>query len=374
MKKICYITTIAGSIKAFFIPQLQFLQKRGYQVSVISSPDRPELAEELGKEIRYIPIDIPRGISIIGMLRATINLKSHFKREKYNLIQYSTPNASFCAAIAGKLAGIPRRNYHLMGLRYLGANGLLKIILKMIEKTTCKLSTSIECVSKSNLKMAIEEGLFKPEKGTVVWNGTSGGVDIEKYDINKRDQYRRIIREQLLIGEDELVFGFAGRITRDKGAEELLQAFTKTQNAKLLMIGTIEQPLDMTLLDQAKSDNRIIFTGCVSDIEKYYCAMDVLILPSYREGFGMVIAEAAAMGTPAIVSSIPGPIDAIKPGITAITVEPRNITQLQDAMEMCIEGKFIADPFECSHFIKETFDSRELCQKIYERKEELLSE
>ena len=191
--KICYVTTLSVSIKAFFVPQLKYLSENGYDVTVICSPDEG-LSAILGEGIRYIPVEIPRGINLFGSLRAIRALKRIFKEEKFDLVQYSTPNAALYASIAAKSVKTKVRNYHLMGLRYLGESGLKRKVLNFLEKTACKNSTHIECVSPSNLALAEGEGLFPKGKGVVVWNGSSGGLDTERFDFAKRSEYRKEIR------------------------------------------------------------------------------------------------------------------------------------------------------------------------------------
>ena len=374
MKRICYIVTLGRTIDAFFIPQLKHLAENGFDVSVVCTDDNSNLREKLGDSVHFIPMNIPRGIAVIGMVEAIRNLRWLFKREKYDLIQYSTPNAAFCSAIAGKQAGIQKRNYHLMGLRYLGENGILKKVLKEIEKATCSLSTSIECVSHSNLKMAIEDGLFPAEKGTVVWNGSSGGVDLTYFDYKKRNVYRKEIRRKHGLSDEDFVFGFVGRITRDKGINEILDAYYQLSQGKLLMVGGIEgeESLNHALFHRSKEDSNIIYAGHVTEVEKYYCAMDVLLLPSYREGFGNVVIEAAAMGTPAIVSNIPGPIDAIEKGVTAYTVEPKNSLDLKAKMERIMRGDYQQMGVSALKYVETHFDSRILCEKIVDRKINLI--
>lgn len=257
--KLCYIVTIPATICAFFIPQLKFLAEHGYDVSVICSQDH-ELQQELGESVHYIPINIPRGLSLFGSLKAIKSLYITIKRNRFDFVQYSTPNAAFCASIASKLAGVKVRNYHLMGFRYLGAAGVGRTILKMIEKISCALSTSIECVSESNLKLGIQENIFDRGKATVVWNGSTGGVDLSRFDYSKRVEWRQQVRSELGYREDDFVFGFVGRITRDKGINEILEAFSTCRDgAKLLLVGAEEglDTLDQTLLENARQDPNI---------------------------------------------------------------------------------------------------------------------
>lgn len=374
MIKICYVVTIPLTIESFFIPQLQYLASNGFDVTVVCSNDS-SLQEKLGESIRFYPIDIPRGISVGGSIYAIKALTHFFKKEKFDLVQYSTPNAAFYSSIAAKRADCKVRNYHLMGLRYLGASGIGRIVLKTLERIACNNSTSIECVSKSNMEMGIKEGLFPKEKVIVVWNGSTGGVDLSRFDYNNRAQWRREVRSVLGYNENDFVYGFVGRITRDKGINELLKAyFSLNTDAKLFLIGNMEgeQTLDSGLLEWARECPNVQFHDVVSDIERYYAALDVLVLPSYREGFGNVVIEAGAVGTPAIVSNIPGPIDTIDEGQTALTVEVKNASDLAEKMKMIREIHYKAMGQNAARFAKEKFDGEMLCKKILERKQQLL--
>lgn len=376
MKKICYITTIALTIRSFFIPQLKFLSEKGYDVSVICSPD-DSLQSELGTSIKYIPIKIERGVSISTLIESIKELIKVFKRERFDIVQYSTPNAAFCASVAAYICGVRIRNYHLMGLRYLGFKGAIKQVFKLLEKATCAMSTHVECITQSNLDMCVSDKLFKREKAVVIWNGSTGGVDIVRFDADKRDIWRVQVRKELNIEESEFVFGFVGRITRDKGINEILSAYRYLEHkCKLLIVGGDEgvSTLDKELWKYAIDNDNIIILRSVNDIERYYAAIDILLLPSYREGFGMVVAEAAAMGTPAIVSDIPGPIDVVKDGETAVKVTVQDSKSLLDAMSFFVNNKEKCKEMSsaCVKWIAEKFDSRVLCQKIYERKEKLL--
>ena len=374
-RKICYVTTIALSIRAFFIPQLRYLAENGYDVTVICSPDE-RLQKELGENIRFIPVSIARGISPATLLGSILSLKRVFQKEKFDIVQYSTPNAAFCASVAAWLAGIRIRNYHLMGLRYLGMKGVARAVFKYIEKLTCQLSTHIECITKSNMELAINEHIFKRNKATIVWNGSTGGVDLSRFSALKREAFRVDVRKELKIADDDFVFGFVGRITRDKGINEILSAFYKLdRNCKLLIIGDKEDDtVDADLWKRAIDCDNIIIIESVSDIERYYAAIDVLLLPSYREGFGMVIAEAAAMGTPAIVSNIPGPVDVVKDGETAFFVNVKDADNLREKMELFLDTLDLNAKMKnnCVSFITERFDQEILNKKILDKKNKLL--
>ena len=374
--KICYVVTIPTTIRAFFIPQLKYLAEHGYDITVVCGQD-DKLQQDLGDNICYTPVDMPRGFSLFGSLKAIKLLYNVFKRSRFDLVQYSTPNAALYASIASKLAGVKRRNYHLMGFRYLGASGIGRAFLKGIEKISCMLSTSIECVSDSNLKLGIQEKVFEAEKATVVWNGSTGGVDLKRFDYAQRNVWRNEIRTQLSLADDDFIFGFVGRITKDKGIDEILEAFFQCESAaKLLFVGSEEglDTLDQHLFEKARSAPDVIFQGPVADVERYFAAIDVLLLPSYREGFGNVVIEAAAMGTPAIISNIPGPIDTVVKDKTALVVSVKDVCELKQAMELVQTLDYKEMGESAADFVSSHFDCEKMNEKILQRKDKLLGD
>ena len=373
MKKICYVVTVPITIRAFFVPQLQYLAEHGFEVHVICSED-DELQELLGEKIKYIPLNMQRGISVGGTIKAIKQLTRIFKKEKYDLVQYSTPNAAFNASIASRISKTKIRNYHLMGLRYEGDQGIKRTVLKAMEKISCKLSTHIECVSNSNMEIALRDNIFPRSKATIVWNGSTGGVDLERFDYRKRELWRTELREKFGYKSTDFIYGFIGRITKDKGINELLEAFFKINDgSKLFLIGNIEdeKKLDKKLWNRATANSDILIHEAVSDIEKYYALIDVLVLPSYREGFGNVVIESGAVGTPAIITDIPGPIDTIISGETALSVSPQNAKELECSMRKIQVLDYSNMGVKAIKFVSSHFECGELNKRILERKNKL---
>lgn len=265
------------------------------------------------------------------------------------MVQYSTPNAACYASIAAKIAKVPVRLYCQWGIRYVGMNGVSRKVFKTIEKIVCRNSTNIRAVSPMNKAFAISEGLYPEEKAVVVGNGGTIGVDMKRYDISKKEEYRMSIRSQYGISNDAFVYGFVGRVSADKGCTELLTAFqniTKgNTDAKLFIVGPMEDNCGVSskLLDWARKSDQVVMTGMVegAKMNEYYSAMDVLVHPTYREGFGMVLQEAGALGVAMITTKIPGASEVMENGVSCLLVEPQNVLELETVMkELIIDREY----------------------------------
>ena len=344
MKKICICTTVSITLKSFVLPTAEYLHREfGYDVTLICNPDT-DFEKSLPDFIHFIPVKMSRGVDISGV-KAVADFIKIFKREKFDMVQYSTPNAACYASIAAKICNVPKRLYCQWGIRYSGLSGTSRKIFKFIEKTVCKNSTHIRAVSPLNKEFAVAEGLYKPEKAKVVGNGGTIGVDSTVYDINQKSKWRKELRKKYGIADKDFVFGFSGRISVDKGCGELLRAFLDISknypDAKLFVVGPFEEDcgIEKSLIDLAKSCKNIIFTGSVPNNKmfEYYSVMDVLVHPTYREGFGMVIQEAGALDIPAITTKIPGASEVMENGVSSVHIEPKNSAELIIAMKGLLE-------------------------------------
>lgn len=346
MKKVCMITTVSLTLKVFVVETAKYLHKQcGYDVTLICDNDE-EFKNSLPNYIHYIPIHMARGVDITGV-KSIVDFIKVFREEKFDMVQYSTPNAACYASIAAKIAKVPVRLYCQWGIRYVGISGISRKIFKAIEKLVCRNSTDIRAVSPMNKAFAVSEGLYPEEKAVVVGKGGTIGVDMKRYDISKKPEYRSAIRKQYGIPNEAFVYGFAGRVSADKGCTELLTAFQKitesVPDAKLLIVGPMEDncgvPVD--LLDWARKSEQVVMTGMVdgSNMNEYYSAMDVLVHPTYREGFGMVLQEAGALGIAMITTKIPGASEVMEDGVSCLLVEPKDVSELESAMKKLITDR-----------------------------------
>lgn len=380
MKKICFITTIPLTIESFILKFAIYLhEETNWDISFICDND-VDFANRLPEYIHYYPVNMKRGVSLSGV-NAMLEMKKIFEKEKFDLIQYSTPNASLYAALAGTIAKVPIRLYCQWGMVYVGFSGIKRLIFKLEEKFVCALSTWIEPDSKSNLEFAHSENLYPESKGSVIWNGSACGIDLNKFDITKKVEYRNNIRLKYGISKDAFVFGFVGRITKDKGINELFTAFRRLnqeyKNVYLLLVGPEEgdDTIVKELYEWSENCINVIYSGYTNVVEQYLSAMDCYVLPSYREGFGMGVVEAEAMGVPVIVTNIPGPINAMKKEETGLVVNKADSDGLKKAMMHLYENKDIQREYGLNgyKYVKECFEQKQLFEKILDDRKKLLS-
>lgn len=346
MKKICFVTTIGSTFKSFLHDfSVYLVEKCGYDVTFICNDD-DSMRSYCTEHIHYIPVSMKRGISLDG-LTAIKQLIRIFKEQKFDIVQYATPNASLYASIAANIAGVKNRLYTHWGSRYMGFEDRLRhFVFKTLEKITCSNSTIIETESFSLMEYSIKDGLYPKEKASVIWTGSACGVKLENYDLTQRESWRKEIRAKYNISEDCIVFGWCGRITRDKGHNELFYAFKQLSetntNVRLLMVGAYDNvdTIDEELLHWAQNCDKVIFTGRVPNelVPMMYSAMDVFCSLSYREGFGLVVIEAAAMKLPGIVTDVPGQVDTIVKGETGLLVPAKDVDAVVKAMEYYVNN------------------------------------
>ena len=382
MKRICIITTMWSSINNWIKPFLNEYNARNIDVTVVCNMDQ-SYEKELKAQFPFVhtfPIGFPRGINLFGSLKSIVALYKFFRKEKFDLVQYSTPNASMYAAVASKMAKIPVRLYCQWGMVYVTMTGIKRMIFKNIEKMVCKFSTEVQPDSNGNLQFCREEGFYDEKKSQVIWNGSAKGLDLTAFDITKKEKFSAEIKEKYNIPGDAPVIGFVGRLGREKGCNELFRAFKSIKerypSAKLLFVGPIEKEdsIEPELLDYFWKSDDIVKTDRVSHIEKYTSAMDVFVLPSYREGFGMSVIEASAMEVPVVVTKYPGPSSAMEDGVTGFSVSVKDDLELGNAIMKLLNDKNLRINLGINgrKYVEERFEQRVFIQKYMDNRMKLL--
>ena len=334
MKKICFISTVDITLNSFVIPVAEEFKKKGFQVYLLADMS-DAFFQKYSPLYTCYNVKMERGVDFKRIFTVIKIFVDIFRKEKFDLIQYATPNASLYASIAGVIANIPIRVYCQWGIRYVGFSGLKRSFFKMLEHITCKLSTSIRPASEKNREFAIQENLYNKEKSKVIGNGGAVGIDIWNYPIEEKSDLRKEVCEKYPVLNNKFIFGFVGRLEKDKGVGELLTAFIRLakedETIALLIVGSIDKYDSNfeSLLKDAKKCKNIIFTGFSREVPKLMAAMDVYVHPSYREGFSYVIQQAMSMGVPILTTDIPGPSEVIENESSGFLVPPRDTDSLE---------------------------------------------
>lgn len=373
----CALTTISLNMRSFVMPAALHLAHNGYDVTIGCKRD-DVFAKSVPEELTYLPLDIERGFSCKGTIAGIRQLYRFFKKNKIQMVEYGTENVAFCGSVAAWLARVPVRIYNHWGARYVGyPNGMARSFSKFIEKTCAQLSTVVRQSSELNRQMCIADRIYKESKVKVLGYGGTVGADFSRFDITRKDEWNKVFRKKFGIGENDFVFGDICWVRRDKGSNELISAFKKLnrRDAWLVFIGDIydEDPVEKELLDWAKSSDRVIFTGRVLDVEHYVAGFDVLVHPSYREGLGMVLQEAGAMGIPCITTDIPGPKEFGIPGETGLLVKSMDTDDLLEKMQDLYEDREKLTRFSTATYqmVKDRYERGVMVQRILEDRNEL---
>jgi len=321
--------------------RLQTLREAGFRVSLLSAPGQLLSDIAHSEQVAAFAVPMERGISPIADTVALFRIWRLLRRLRPDIVEFSTPKAGLLGSLAARLCRIPARIYFLRGLKLETASGLKRVLLLLAERVASASATVVICNSRSLRQKALALHIGTASKLVLLGNGSSGGVDLQRY--YPGDSH---VRELLGIPHDAPVIGFAGRLTQDKGLPELLEAFVAIlraePRARLLLVGwfdAAEDALGMALRKRIEGHPMIFCTGFVADAAPYYRAMDLMVLPSLREGFPNVVLEAAASRIPVIGTLCTGSRDAVVPEVTGMLVPPGD----PDAITKAVVG-LLQDP------------------------------
>lgn len=368
-KKIIRATTVPTSLDTFCKDQLRELSVQ-YEVVAVSSP-LPELEIVAKREgVRTVAVKMERHISPMKDLTALAQLYKLFRREKPWLVHSMTPKAGLLCMVAAWLARVPKRVHTFTGLVWPTATGLNRLILKTTDRILCACANHI--IPEGNgVKKDLLEGKITRKTMNVLANGNVRGIDLEWY--NRTDEVMAVANK--IRYKDAVTYIFVGRLVRDKGIHELVKAFVKLNdkynNTRLLLVGRAEpelDPLSDDITTIINTHNAINAVGEQEDVRPWFAAADILVFPSYREGFPNVVIEAGAMGLPSIVTDINGSNEIIIQDENGIIVPSKNADALYCAMER------LYDDVECRKkmasktrdLIASRFDCKIVRKALYE--------
>jgi len=339
--KICILSSVPVTLWSFYRGLIHQLQDDDFEVTLISSdfPELYKMKNELNCDI--LATTISRQISPLRDIISICKVRHYLRRQKFVIIHAHTPKGGLVGMISAWMARIPNRIYTVHGLPLETAKGLKKKLLWSAEWLSCKLATKLLAVSPSLMKRVVDKRFCPKEKITVLNKGSACGIDLRKFRLTKDVlQKAKRVRAQYHIPEEAIVIGFVGRIVPDKGIKVLVEAFKRLQQeiaqSYLLLIGefeTVRETFDKETMDVIRNNKHIAYNGqFTNDVLSFYAAMDIVVLPSRREGFGLTLIEAGALELPTIATRVTGCVDAVVDGITGLLVEVDNSEGLHEAM------------------------------------------
>lgn len=332
MKKLCFVATIPAVIHSFLKGSIRASAVK-WSAKIVANPDGAELLSDLNAQ--FIPLSIERKPAPWSDLLAFVQLVILFRREHFDLVHSIMPKTGLLTMLAGWLARVPVRMHTFTGQVWATKQGWKRGILKLFDRLIVLFATHVLVDSPSQLDFLVSEGVLPQGKGVVIGQGSICGVDTQRFYPNA--QVRDLVRKELGIGMKQTVILFLGRLNRDKGMLDLAAAFaditSRGSDVVLVLVGA-EEDVPFSYIQgicgvYRERLRRVSFTP---DPERYMAAADIFCLPSYREGFGQVIIEAAASGVPAVASRIYGITDAVEDGRTGLLFTVGDVSTLVQAL------------------------------------------
>ena len=371
-KHILHVVNIYFVIPYFLGGQFEYFRELGYELDVVCSAS-PYLAPYARQHnFGYREIPILRSINPIQDFKSIRQICRYIKDRQVGIVVGHTPKGGLLSMVAAWLMRVPKRVYFRHGLVYQTSSGLKRFILMSVDRLASLLATKIVCVSPSVLEQSIKDKLSSAHKQIVLGKGTCSGVDTQgKFNPqNINPEKMSLLKQKWGIDDSDWIVGYTGRLVRDKGIMELVDAFdlVKANNPrlKLLLVGMFEErdALPQEVQNRIKNDPQIVWTDFQNeDMEYFYAMMNVYVLMSYREGFPTGTLEAQSMGVPVVTTRVTGCCDSIVEGETGTFVsrEPEELGKVIKAMS---EGEITFSAERTRLWVIDNFDNLRVWEEI----------
>lgn len=333
-RQVLVVTAASITVKAFLLDYLEALGRR-YEVTLICAGGRDDLASCLPPNVSVCSVDIRRAISPWHDFRALLEIIRIIRRTGFSMIHSVTPKAGLLAQLAGWWCGIEVRVHTFTGQVWVTRHGVFRRLLKTMDRLIATCATRLLADSASQRDFLVAEGVVPMDKIDVLGAGSISGVDVERFRPNLLVRHK--LRRELDFADDDVLALFVGRLNRDKGVLDLAAAFIQVSERlpklALLLVGPDEERLAPEIARLSRGNPRLRVLGGTPRPQDFMAAADVFCLPSYREGFGSVVIEAAACGIPAIASAIYGLSDAVEDGRSGVLHPPRDVPAIASLLE-----------------------------------------
>lgn len=360
---IIFVTSHPMSAVSFLLPHIRAL-KSLMPVQVFANSNESDLLQKRGVNVPIDFVPIVRPIAPWSDIQALWVLYWRFKKNRPQAVHTITPKAGLLGMIAAWLARVPMRVHSFTGQVWVTRRGFMRWLLKATDKLIVAMATDVLVDSPSQRDFLIEQGIVTAESSSVLGAGSICGVDTERFSPN--ESVREIVRNELGTALDAVVCLYLGRLNRDKGVLDLASAFVqlvgKHPKAELWVVGPDEADYFQqmqTLLGRAASHiKRVDYTPTP---ERFMQAADLFCMPSYREGFGSSVIEAAACGVPTLASRIYGLTDAVVEGKTGWMHKAGDIQEVKQQLDRLFANPAkLAPKGEAARRYVETFFAEEI--------------
>lgn len=338
--KMCVLTTTPLVVHFFLKPHLRELA-RHFDVVLACNFLSDSYLSLLDLPVVEVSVSLERRIVPWRDLLALFEVFQLFRHERFDIVVTVVPKAGLLGMFVAWILRVPRRVHIFQGEVWASRRGPVRWLLKWADGLTARLATHVLAVSSSERNFLEREGVVSLNKAQVLGEGSICGVDTAKFRADPSTRAK--VRVKLGIPDDAVICIYLGRLTTDKGILDLAQAFARVAANRselwLLLVGPDEERMNSRLCELVPEQfqPRMVIRGFTEKPEEFLAASDFLCLPSYREGFGMVILEAAAVGIPAIGTRIHGITDAIEEGRTGRLVPVGDVEALTEALTQCCE-------------------------------------
>jgi glycosyltransferase involved in cell wall biosynthesis len=341
-RSLVHVFSVADSL-IFVKDQVRRLCELGMDVTLVTSPDERLKTTGMELGVRTVGIPMARRVSPLEDWESLGRLRSLFDELRPDLVHAHTPKGGLLGMLSAAASNVPVRLYQMRGLAYVTLSGRMRALLQTTERVSCRAATRVICQSRSLLETATSDRLLPAHRAEVVLEG-SNGVDVARFQRGRWADEGQALRASWGAVADDVVFLFVGRLVKDKGVPELLEAYARVRalnpRAQLVLVGPLEDrdALEPETVAQLSAPG-VRSLGFQSNPAPFLAAADVLVLPSHREGFPNAPLEAAAMGLPVVSTPVPGCRDAVEDGVTGVLVPVANAAALADAMQ-----RYVAEP------------------------------
>ena len=362
--KLALVATTAHTISSFMLGHIKKLSK--HYIVFIYCNNAISLKKLVPKNVILTDINFKRKPNLIIDLYTFILLFFSFLKNRPQLTISLSPKAGFLTALASFISRISYRIHWFTGQVWVTRKGFAQTFYIFLDKIIAKLSHHVLVDSYSQKRFLLSKKIISRNKSSVLSNGSVGGVDINRFKYKRMD--RNLLRKKLKISKNNFVFLYLGRINKDKGVLDLIKAFKgiqETHSVFLVLVGPIE---NYYIKNYTNKNKKIIFINKTLTPEKWFSMADILCLPSYREGFGSVVIEAASCNLPTLGSKIYGITDAIVKNQTGFFHKVGNINDIQKKMLFTIKNKRLLKNYglKASKRVKKNFEEKMMSQKLLE--------